>query len=201
MVLDLWNIIHVSASMTAYEAPSLSKAFFNTLVRGRFAGKWEVWQSTAAAYMQELDEYEGEPESFEWNGVRGNVDELNHLHLWIRRYAKGTRFIITERGYSGLAPAAAQQGDLCSIVFGCGYPCLLTPTGEDLSYQILGSAYILGSNVIEGNEAVNNTMGYWNVLGAEDSKDWLVWCVEEQNIYPLMESICTCTIAVIRPHC
>src|SRR5690242_6443456 len=57
--------------------------------------------------------------------------------------------MITERGYMGLAPAIAQEGDLCSIIFGCASPSLLRPTAAGSKNTFLGAAFVQGSHSAE----------------------------------------------------
>lgn len=64
---------------------------------------------------------------------------------WLRCYTLmiDRRLTITERGYFGLVPTGAKQGDIVSVLFGCSVPVLLRLT-ENGDYFLVGETYVHG---------------------------------------------------------
>lgn len=69
---------------------------------------------------------------------------------------------------------------MCAIVFGCRMPCVLRPTDQENQFQFLGPCFLLGN--LEYSYDIIGAY-YGDILGDEDSKDWVDWDVEEQDIY------------------
>ena len=69
----------------------------------------------------------------------------------IRSACAHRAMFITRRGYSGLAPWNAQEGDLVCILKGGKTPFLLRLSPAGSVYQVVGEAYVYG---IMGGEAV-----------------------------------------------
>jgi hypothetical protein len=90
------------------------------------------------------------------------------------------RFILTERGYMGLASETVREGDMCGIIFGCKTPCILRKVAQDQHYMFLGATKLVDKECInvEGDEVL-----FQSFLGDEERKDWVDWDVEEQDIY------------------
>ncbi|OAQ97008.1 hypothetical protein LLEC1_06366 [Akanthomyces lecanii] len=80
----------------------------------------------------------------------------------IRRACAHRAMFVTRRGYLGLAPWNAQDGDLVCVLRGGKTPFLLRLPPAGSVYQIVGEAYVHG---IMGGEAVEN----------EDGIDWRVF--------------------------
>lgn len=95
---------------------------------------------------------------------------------------QGTQFIDTMRGYIGLADVVVQKDDLCGIIFGRNIPCILRQVPDSNYYRFIGSAYLMGK---KGYEIEEGIVVFCDPLGHEDSKDWVEWDVEEQDIYLL----------------
>lgn len=175
---NLWMKLQSVTSGHPYQA-SLLRAFFSCLTLGnRYGGgNFETWAQEQAILIQHLGEAR--------NAVGGIVDGTANLengdaHTWIKNVVHGRRFLTTSRGYIGLGPAVARAGDLCAIVFGCNSPCVLRPTSREGYVQFLGPCFLLG-----GQEYTSELIEtyYGDVLGDDDSKDWLDWGVQEQDIY------------------
>ena len=61
----------------------------------------------------------------------------------VYRPGLGRSFISTREGYIGLAPRAATEGDVGSVLLGCGTPILLWPTVGG-AFQIVGECLVYG---------------------------------------------------------
>jgi hypothetical protein len=107
------------------------------------------------------------------------ADNSNAYFNHIRFVMAGRRFILTARGYMGLAPAVVREGALCGIVFGCKTPCILQRTAREKHYKFLGGTTLMGK---ESFEREAGDIGFY-ILGEDKSKDWVDWDVEEQDIY------------------
>jgi hypothetical protein len=107
-------------------------------------------------------------------------DDTNLFFNHIREVTDNCRVILTERGYMGLASAIVRERDTCDIIFGCRTPCLLRKVAQDQHYMFLGATTLVGKecNNVEGDEVLFDSF-----LGEEESKDWIHWDVEEQDIY------------------
>ena len=57
------------------------------------------------------------------------------------------RFIITAKGYIGLATKNTRQGDIVCILFGCSTPVILRPSNHG-AYNLVGDCYVHG--IMEG---------------------------------------------------
>ena len=78
----------------------------------------------------------------------------------------------------GLAPHITRKGDTCAIIFGCTTPCILRQASQEPQHQLLGAASIMGK---EPQEAEGGGVVLLQ-LGSEESKDWMKWDVQEQDI-------------------
>ncbi|KAF3053280.1 hypothetical protein E8E11_009112 [Didymella keratinophila] len=92
--------------------------------------------------------------SFEWDSDDQDAKSLSFAHEYVRKCRRETRFMITQRGYMGLAPAIAKQGDSCSIIFGCSTPSLIwpVPAANESTYTFLGPSFVLGSEYVESEK-------------------------------------------------
>lgn len=145
IVLNLWNYIRHTDGPSPYPIAHRMEAFLNTLTRNTHVGNQETWRMCGSMYLQRLYEHSSQPLFFERGLDDQYADRLAFMDRNISVRTTATRFMITKRGYMGLAPAVAQEDDLCSIIFGCEYPSLLRATKHASRYQFLGPAYVLGS--------------------------------------------------------
>tara|TARA_R110002003_G_scaffold448_19_gene19999 strand:- start:14973 stop:15677 length:705 start_codon:yes stop_codon:yes gene_type:complete len=107
------------------------------------------------------------------------ADNSNAYFNFVRRMIVGKRFILTARGYMGLAPAVVREGALCGNVFGCRTPCILQRTSREKHYKFLGGMTLMGKESFETEEG---DIGFY-ILGEDESKDWIDWDVDEQDMY------------------
>ncbi len=70
------------------------------------------------------------------------------LSFWRTMAARcqGRAFIITKKGYYGLAPHVSQPGDLCYVVYGSSVPFIMRPcqSARGRHVRLVGEAYIHG---------------------------------------------------------
>jgi hypothetical protein len=59
-------------------------------------------------------------------------------------WATARRFVITEKGYYGLAPQIVQEGDMCCVIYGMCVPVILRKIAEDNRCKFVGEAFMFG---------------------------------------------------------
>lgn len=89
----------------------------------------------------------------------------------------GCRLVITARGYYGVVPSAAQEGDICCIISGVRNPCIIRKTGREGYYKVLGEAFFVSTRLPEGEHL---PCGFGS--GPSRNEDWLEWNLEAQEI-------------------
>jgi hypothetical protein len=95
--------------------------------------------------------------------IRGGSTVYFHF---LKRVLRGSKFIVAERGYMGLAPAIAREGDLCDIIFGCQTPCILQRTNQEQSYSLLGAKFLLVSSRMKAKEVALIFVLFWVMMTA-----------------------------------
>lgn len=145
VVAKLWNFVRHTEGPSPYLNTQRLEAFFNTITKNQHWGDLRTWRLFAATYMQRLYEHTGDPSSFGWDIGDQQAERLTYVHGMVKLHTGRLRYMITERGYMGLAPAVAREGDACSIIFGCAHPSLLRVMEDKSRYQFLGGTYVLGS--------------------------------------------------------
>ena len=181
MIAGLWKHIHTSFILAPYPEANQPEAFFNTLTMTRYRGKSQAWSTAEVAYIKAMSVDTSVPGPTEYCGDGVHASKLAVVHGLIKDRTHYMRFLVTSRGYMGLAPAVAREGDMHGIIFGCEYACILRPTEEPSHYRFLGSAFVLGSTFNQAD--ITGMEGFWSRLGDEYSKEWVNWDVEEQDIY------------------
>ncbi|KAF2630270.1 hypothetical protein BU25DRAFT_255291 [Macroventuria anomochaeta] len=185
VLFRLWTLVRQSTPETPYSTANILEAFFDALAMSNYYGDLTEWHQTRRIYIatfERLTTQMQESEAVSWDADEIATLESSKFHGFISSLISGKRVIVTERGYIGLVPDVTQQGNLCGIIFGCSSPCLLRTTSSDDCYAYLGSGFILGKAVLDLDE---HGLRFYSCLGVEDSKDWLEWDVEEQDIYLL----------------
>jgi hypothetical protein len=181
MIEDMWRDVYASESDSAYPTAYLLDVFLHVLTVGQFIGQWTKWKRNMAALaLHLLENIHGveEDEMFRrrLDAQGGDIDEaIFVLSVKIR----DAKLILTRRGYIGLAPHVTEKGDIVAIIFGCATPHILRKTGNESQYRLVGSTAIMGKTPVE----YQGHMFYCRVLGHEESKEWVDWDVEEQDIY------------------
>lgn len=133
-----------------------------------------VWLSRLKALINFLEDATVRSDVAGWDQITERSFHVDDIVSSIAQIADGMRHVLTERGYMGTAPGVARKGDLCALLLGNQHQCFLCAVETDYapSLDFLGAGYILGAQ-------------WWSNggLGAEGSKDWVGWDVEEQDIY------------------
>lgn len=155
----------------------LSRMLLSTFIQNGDSGDPQEFARLVTTYIECLEAANGLQERS--NHIKVAVD-FSKLDKWIRLFADARKFMLLERDYMGLGPAVAQEGDVYGIIFGCTSPCILRKTNKTNCFQFIGQCYIPGGHSFE---SWDGHLKYPCLLGAEDSKDWVDWDVEEQNIF------------------
>ena len=87
------------------------------------------------------------------------LPETVERKLWINAYQDAAlmrcmkrAFVVTEKGYFGLALSTTKQGDLVCVIRGCNVPFVLRETQKG-TFELIGEVYVHG---IMNGEAVRN---------------------------------------------
>jgi hypothetical protein len=179
-VSKIWNEMERVARSSPYPGINRLVVFISTLTAGTREGDPQVWlRSMAACYLKIFKDC-GSPADLKPPSWLGDAGSMELFHDTLKNYTHKRKLILTNRGYMGLAPAVAQKGDACGILFGCNTPCILRAVSQRNHYQYLGATYLVGQDHWETAEG---RVVFTEILGSEHSKDWADWDVEEQDIY------------------
>jgi hypothetical protein len=179
-IAEIWKSIENAAHDSLYSTPNPLIVFMNALTTGTREGDLRSWQQSEAAYYRAIREKNGGLDDHELPVWLAQAGSNILFHNTVKGYTHNRKIVLTERGYIGLAPAVAQKGDLCSIIFGCTTPCILRKTNHENKYKYLGAAYMIGQDHFKTSDG--RTL-FIEIFGSENSKDWAEWDVEEQDIY------------------
>ncbi|KAI4287845.1 MAG: hypothetical protein L6R35_002896 [Caloplaca aegaea] len=146
------RIIYLDNMPSNYTLASVSRDY------GRFAMRVAF---RAGSY---LDTYLAIPRFFDWyelhvtmyalmRAPRGRMSQNANSIPEIFSRTMGRRMIVTEKGYLGLAPYAAEVGQSIAIVKGGKVPLLLKPRELNASWELVGDCYLHGIMHGEGFEA------------------------------------------------
>ncbi|KAH7074757.1 heterokaryon incompatibility protein-domain-containing protein [Paraphoma chrysanthemicola] len=179
LVFELWEVIASITTASPYPDKNRLSVFIGTLTAGTREGDVLEWLRSEAAYYQFIYEMGGCPKSLDppsWLAQGGTIELYHHA---VRGYTHNRKIILTQRGYFGLAPAVAQKGDTCGIIFGCATPSILRPSAIKHNYQYLGAAFMFGQN---HSRTADGRVLFHDILGSTNSRDWVEWDVQEQDI-------------------
>jgi hypothetical protein len=163
MITDIWKSVENLVPDSPYPKHHRLSVFMTVLTAGTRDGDLKNWQRSESAFYQTICE------------KNGSSNDLK-LPVWLAQAGSNVLF----RGYIGLAPATAQKGDFCGIIFGCTTPCILRETIHENNYKYLGAAYMVGQDRWETSYG---RVVFGEILGSANSKDWAEWEVEEQDVY------------------
>jgi hypothetical protein len=183
-IIKIWNQVNTISCECPYvesSEPRRLDAFLDSLCAGTYDGEDSQWRLAKASFARKAQNNQGPIDNAETSadavGGAENESALFIEHVRIRTDHR--KFILTERGFMGLAPEVAHTLDLCAIVFGCKTSCVLRRKDGGDQYTFLGASYLVGKECYYTDEGA---VLFCNVLGSDESKDWLDWDVEEQDI-------------------
>ncbi|KAH7305871.1 heterokaryon incompatibility protein-domain-containing protein [Stachybotrys elegans] len=165
-VASLWESISMRTAPSPYTCPPL-RAFIEIFRCGIYRGRLIEWIALESAYMRLLQH--------EISEGHEAYDDANQFHKSRMEDVDNKRFIVSERGYHGLAPKAVQEGDLCCLIFGTRSPFILRKTDSAGHYKIVGSMLLLSKE--------SDQNGYPGVMGSSEIPDWAEWGLEEEDAF------------------
>ncbi|UPX12598.1 uncharacterized protein EKO05_0003140 [Ascochyta rabiei] len=173
----IWAAVRLCNAVNPYSSSYPIQAFISALTETTGKGHPNAWAQQRTHYLQVLEGICNAPD-------RWTHEEHDHttsmVQNWIKAHVHSKRLFLTERGYMGLSPAVAQEGDMCGIIFGCTLPCILRKTSQEHHFKFIGPCSILGQQTYVTLDGYTN---YGHILGSDDSKDWVDWDIGEQDIY------------------
>jgi hypothetical protein len=188
-VQRIWRCINTRPVESPYTGPEAAEsylldAFLDALCAGTYDGDWPQWRQDRNLFALEarLKQFHMDDDQLSDSvAVNACDDGFENLFLHhIRNRLHNRRFILTKRGYMGLGPLIAHEGDICGIIFGCKTPCLLRKAPQDPNYKYLGATALMGKGHVD---LEGDGVAFVDALGSEQSEDWADWDVEEQDIY------------------
>lgn len=179
MIFDLWMTVDAAEVDSPYESSTRIDAFLDALTRPMQEEPSEKWLEVLTACRRYLLGKTIQLDATEPIISRdvAESERVAHLTACISYMVYGSEFILTQRGYFGLAPRVTREGDTCGIIFGCRTSCILRKTNTDLGWQFIGASLITGKQCFEEERRVA-----FRQFGTEESKDWVNWDLEEQDI-------------------
>ncbi|PVH83087.1 hypothetical protein DL98DRAFT_120388 [Cadophora sp. DSE1049] len=114
--------------------PGRSNAYYHTITAGVLGDRNIDWSFMRNDALFEAGDFLGKRE------VCRSVDLA----------CLGRKFFVTRRGFMGLAPTSAQEGDLVTILFGGNIPFILRSEGQH--YRMLGQTYVHGVMAYDDEE-------------------------------------------------
>jgi hypothetical protein len=178
LLLKTWTHLMHSEVSHPYHNGHLIDAFLDVLAAGRSWSGWMQWKkegdrTASRRFVVEQGNRPGKSRS-----IASKSAEVWRFFAFVLSVSKGSKIILTSRGYIGLAPNVTRVGDNCAIVFGCTSPCMLRRYGPDPCYQFLGPGLLMGKQL---RPTESSGICFYR-LGVEESRDWVDWDVEEQDI-------------------
>ncbi|KAH5165763.1 hypothetical protein HBI38_051170 [Parastagonospora nodorum] len=181
----IWDIVAAAQIESPYGFPSyVLDAFLDALSAGSFDGDISHWRKSRKRFAVELGiwpEYISDNDTdFDMESTAAGADGGRNIYYdYIRVRTSRRHFVLTQRGYMGLAPLPTREGDSCAIIFGCTLPCILRESDDDQSYTFAGAMTLVGK---DSYNMEGGGLGFLDILGSDDSREWVDWDVEEKDI-------------------
>jgi len=181
----IWDTVVAAEMELPYGLPSyVLNAFLDALSAGSYDGDFSQWRKSRKRFAVELGIWpehmgESDEDSDIESTVAGADDGKSLYYDYIRVRTSRRHFVLTQRGYMGLAPLPTREGDSCAIIFGCALPCVLRGSDDDESYIFAGAMTLVGK---DSYNMEDGGLGFLDILGSDDSREWLDWDVEEKDI-------------------
>ncbi|KAF2994049.1 hypothetical protein E8E13_001135 [Curvularia kusanoi] len=81
------------------------------------------------------------PSSHPMHQVNDKLDTfLSRFHDSVRKKAR--RLMVTNEGYTGMAPCRARPGDIVAILYGCSIPLVLRKDAQQDTWRVIGEGYV-----------------------------------------------------------
>ena len=171
----LWKSI--SGMELVYPQHYREKILLQTLCMNLEAGNHSRWKQGELAYIRFL--------KMDATLSEQKKQNASFCHSFIRLTLANRRFIVTNRGYYGLAPSVTQDDDVCCIIIGAKTPFILRRTGKEGYYRVVGDLYMPGKKL--SYSSLSTTQEEDDIgavpLGQYDCKDWVKYGLKEQNIH------------------
>jgi hypothetical protein len=177
-ISNLWRDIAAIQVDSPYPGTNRVQAFLESLVCGTYEGVWSKWTQSREALALFLQANHSDQNQAGRLQEESGLEDADRFLSYANGVTHSRKFVLTERGYMGLAPCVARIGDMCAIIYGCTSSCILRKAGLNQQYIFLGSAVFIGKQPQDAGDA-----GIFFVqLGEEKSKDWIEWDLEEHDI-------------------
>lgn len=178
-LLSIWTATWSKNKTRHAEIHYLAERFMCNLHYGSCGRVWVDWYAALSKMCTLLTRW---VEGGDIEEIAQMVNDVERLSFW------GKRFFLTSRGYFGNGPNLAQEGDAICIIFGCTKPLILRKTGQTCQrtsrgcpvYRLIGPAYITGTRRVPHISGIGFV---YPILGAEKSKDWVEWGLQEEDIH------------------
>jgi hypothetical protein len=150
---DILSYVLDTSSPCGYDHSQRFQAFSLTLAGPQYSDPLSEFKSRAAAYflphlaqdkisavtLSTLTEL----------ATRATSSDRQKFEVEIAAPCINRRFVTTANGFYGLAPATAQVGDLCCVIFGARTPFVVRQLfSSPKCYELVGEAYI--HNIMKG---------------------------------------------------
>lgn len=166
-IASLWESVSTRSRPLPYSCSPL-RAFVTVFRCGVYRGLLKEWGTLESAYMRFLQNELSQRDVSYGYAEKFHKARMEDVH--------NKSFIVSDRGYYGLAPNIVQEGDVCCIIFGTRPPFISRRTERAGHYKLVGSVLILSKKPDHN--------GYPGVLGKEeDYEDWAEWGLGEENIF------------------
>ncbi|KAH6889168.1 heterokaryon incompatibility protein-domain-containing protein [Thelonectria olida] len=165
-VASLWESVFTASTPVLYSCSAL-RAFVTIFRCGIYRGILREWKAQESAYMRLLQR-----ELTPGDASYGTAEYFHRLRM---EDVHNKSFIVSDRGYYGLAPNVVQEGDVCCIIFGTRSPFILRRTDRAGHYKLVGSVLILSKKLDHNGNP--ERFG-----GDEVCQDWVEWGLEEETI-------------------
>ena len=181
-IAAVWARSRQRIECNAYKHFSPLLAFVGALVADRRSPDTAEGTITLhlAAFLQELfgkECFQQEPKfSGDWGALENG--DARKVHFVVARNVLNRKFVVTKRGFFGLAPGVAAEGDLYSVLFGADTPFVLRTTDHKEYYRLVGEGSLVSSQDTEKHYSLPYRMG----SGTNAREDWTEWGLREEDI-------------------
>lgn len=166
-VISLWETVSKIPKPVPYSCTPL-QVFMEIFCCGDYRGLLKEWEKYRSAYAQLIQR--------ELSCGDASYDNAEKFHSSRMEDVHNKRFIITNRGYYGLAPDPVREGDVCCMICGTRSPFILRRTEKLRHFKLVRSTLILSKHLDHN--------GYPEPFGmTDDCEDWTDWGLCEEDIF------------------